>query len=73
SSTLGTMRLTGQMFSMGVTMIIFALLIGRLEIVPAVYPALLSSIKVAFVVFSLLCLVGIFASLANSRTQNNTH
>ncbi len=73
SSTLGTMRLTGQMFSMGVTMIIFALLIGRLEIVPAVYPALLSSIKVAFVVFSLLCLVGIFASLANSRAENNSH
>jgi MFS family permease len=71
SSALGTMRLTGQMFSMGVTMIIFALRIGRLEIVSAVYPALLSSIKFAFVIFSLLCLVGIFASLASSRAENN--
>ncbi len=56
SSTLGTMRLTGQMLSMGITMIIFAVFIGRVEIVPEVYPALTGSINVAFIVFSILCL-----------------
>ncbi|MCX6649875.1 MAG: MFS transporter [Candidatus Bathyarchaeota archaeon] len=67
SSTLGTMRLTGQMMSMGITMIIFAVLIGRVEIVPEVYPALTGSINVAFIIFSILCALGILASLANNR------
>jgi len=67
SSTLGTMRLTGQMLSMGITMIIFAVFIGRVEIVPDVYPALTGSINVAFIIFSILCSLGILASLVNSR------
>ena len=70
SSTLATMRLSGQMLSMAVTLIIFSLLIGRLEIVPEVYPALLSAIRVAFIVFSGLCLIGIMASLVNNRKQS---
>jgi EmrB/QacA subfamily drug resistance transporter len=67
SSTLGTMRLTGQMLSMGITMIIFAVLIGRVEIVPEVYPALTGSIRVVFIVSTILCGVGILASLVNNR------
>lgn len=67
SSTLGTMRLTGQMLSLGITMIIFAVFIGRVEVVPEVYPDLTGSINIAFIVFSGLCLVGILASLVSSR------
>jgi hypothetical protein len=52
---------------MGITMIIFAVFIGRVEIVPEVYPALTGSINVAFIVFSILCSLGILASLVNSR------
>ena len=70
SSTLGTMRLTGQMLSMGITLIIFAVFIGRVEIVPEVYPALTGSINIAFIIFSILCFVGVLASLVNSRTSN---
>ena len=73
SSTLATMRLSGQMLSMGVTMVIFSLLIGRLEIIPEVYPALLSSIKVTFTIFSVLCLAGIMVSLINNRTGKLVH
>ena len=69
SSTLGTMRLTGQMLSMGITMIIFAVLIGRVEIVPAVYPALTGSIRVVFIISTILCAVGILAQLMNNRKQ----
>jgi EmrB/QacA subfamily drug resistance transporter len=70
SSTLATMRLSGQMLSMAVTLIIFSLLIGRLEITPEVYPALLSAIRVAFSVFSGLCIIGIMASLVSNRKQS---
>jgi MFS family permease len=69
SSTLGTMRLTGQMLSMGITMIIFAILIGRVEIVPAVYPALTGSIRVVFIISTILCAVGILAQLRDSRKR----
>lgn len=69
SSTLGTMRLTGQMLSMGITMIIFAILIGRVEIIPEVYPALTGSIRVVFIISTMLCAVGIFAQLINDKKQ----
>ena len=67
SSTLGTMRLLGQMFSQGITMIIFAIYIGRLEIQPEVYPQLLNSTKIAFTIFFVLNLVGIAASLVDGN------
>jgi EmrB/QacA subfamily drug resistance transporter len=72
SSTLGTVRLTGQMLSMGITMIIFAVIIGRVEIVPEVYGQLTGSINVAFTIFSALCLLGVFASLAYDRKTRQT-
>jgi len=67
SATLGTMRLIGQMLSMGITMVIFETYIGRVEITPAVYPMLLTSIKTAFVVFSILCACGVFAPLVRGK------
>lgn len=69
SSTLGTMRLTGQMLSMGITMIIFAVFIGRVEIIPEVYPALTGSIRIVFIISTILCAVGILAQLMNGRKQ----
>jgi EmrB/QacA subfamily drug resistance transporter len=69
SSTLGTMRLLGQMFSQGITMIIFAICIGRLEIQPEVYSQLLYSIKIAFTVFLVFSLVGIVVSLADGNKR----
>jgi hypothetical protein len=69
SSTLATMRLLGQMSSMGITMIIFAILIGRVEIVPEVYPALTGSINAAFIIFAILCAFGILSSLVNNRNK----
>ncbi len=69
SSTLGTMRLIGQMLSMGITMVIFALSIGRARITPEYYPQFLTSMKTAFVIFSALCFCGIFASLARGKVR----
>jgi MFS family permease len=69
SSTLGTMRLIGQMLSMGITMVIFSLAIGRARITPEYYPQFLTSMKTAFMIFSALCFCGIFASLARGRVR----
>ncbi len=72
SASVGTMRLIGQTLSMGTVLIIFALYIGNVQIMPAEYPALLSSVQIAFIVFTVLCFLGIFASLAkrNVSTKN---
>ncbi|HPD61228.1 MAG TPA: MFS transporter, partial [Thermodesulfobacteriota bacterium] len=67
SGILATMRSTGMMFSMGITMVIFALYIGRVEITPQYYPQFLKSAKVIFTVFTILSLAGIFASLARGN------
>jgi EmrB/QacA subfamily drug resistance transporter len=64
SASLGTMRLTGQMMSAGLTMMIFALFMGQAAIEPRVYPLFLRSTHAAFVFFAALCFIGIFASLA---------
>jgi len=69
SSTLGTMRLTGQMLSMAIVMVIFAILMGEVSITPKYYPLLLKSIKVAFILFGVLCVLGIFASLARGEIR----
>lgn len=69
SGTLGTMRLTGQMLSMGIATLIFAVYIGRVQITPEQYPLFLKSTQVAFLVSGLLCLAGILASLARGRLR----
>ncbi|OPY84269.1 MAG: Multidrug resistance protein stp [Syntrophus sp. PtaU1.Bin208] len=69
SGSLATMRILGQMFSMGIAMLIFALFIGTVQLSPLTYPLLLKSMKWTFVLLTLLCGLGIFASLARGRMR----
>ena len=67
SATLGTMRLSGQMLSAGVTMIVFSLFLGRSPLVPDLHPVFLLAVRSAFVLYAMLCSLGVFASLARGR------
>lgn len=69
SSLTGTMRTIGQTLSMGVTLILTALIIGNIAITQDYHPGFLTVVKVAFAIFAALCLAGIFASLARGKTQ----
>jgi len=69
SATLGTMRLTGQMMSMGLVMLLFSLIIGRVQITPEYFPQFIHSLRLAFGIFASLCFVGIFASLARGKVR----
>lgn len=69
SATLGTMRLVGQVASMSFAMMVFSFYLGAVEVTPEHYPEFLSSVNVAFVVFSALCVFGTFASLARGRLR----
>ena len=70
SGTLGTMRLVGQMLSMGIAMTLFAVYIGQVEIGPANYPGLLSAIQAGFLIFTILCIAGIYPSFTRGRMRN---
>ncbi len=65
----GTMRLIGQMLSMGIAMMLFSLLIGRVEITREYYPQFVSSMHYTFVIFMVLCILGIGASLKRGKRQ----
>ena len=67
SGVVGTMRMVGQMFSMGIAMMLVSLFIGNQTINPATYQGFMSSMKTGFVIFAALSFLGIFASLARNR------
>lgn len=72
SGVVGTMRMVGQMLSMGIAMMILAVYIGRQAITPAVHKGFITGMRTGFIIFSILCIFGIFASLArNGKTVKN--
>lgn len=69
SGSVSTMRLVGQMLSMGIAMLLFTLFIGKVEITPENFPGFLKAVKTAFVIFAILCFIGVFASLARGKVR----
>ncbi len=69
SGTVSLMRLMGQILSMGIATLIFAVVMGRVEITADLYPLLLKSTRVALLIFAILCIGGLFASLARGRVR----
>ncbi|MBF0433497.1 MAG: MFS transporter [Fibrobacteria bacterium] len=69
SGILGTTRLLGQMFSMGMVMMIFSMLIGKVSIGPEQFPMFLKSAQLSFGIFAVLCFLGIFASLVRNKEE----
>lgn len=68
SGILSVSRTIGQTFSMGLASMIIAIYMGN-EPMGHNIPQLLASVKVVFIIMTILCFVGIFASLARSSTQ----
>lgn len=72
SGMVSTMRLIGQMMSLGIAMLTFSVIMGRVEIKPgdqAFNSVLMPGIKTAFVIFAVLCVIGLFASLARGNLR----
>jgi EmrB/QacA subfamily drug resistance transporter len=66
-----TMRHTGQVLSMGIVMILFAILIGDAQITPEYYAEYLLSMKLSFVIFAALCIAGICLLVAGSKSRKD--
>jgi len=69
SASVGTMRLLGQMLSMGIVTLVFALFIGRAQITPEYYPLFIKSLKVVFIISAVLGIGGIYFSLYRGRLR----
>lgn len=68
SSTLGTMRLLGQTLSMTIVALITSLYMKNLTLDSSYYiESFLKSSKTSFIVFTFLCFIGVFASLARGK------
>ena len=70
SGTVATMRLLGQMVSMAIAMVIFAIFIGREPISPTNYGEFLKSVRLSFLIFSLLCSLGTLFSLMRGELRD---
>jgi EmrB/QacA subfamily drug resistance transporter len=69
SATVATMRMTGQMVSMGIATLVLHIFIGSDKISKVNEPAFLHSVTITFAIFIVLSLIGIWASLARGRGQ----
>lgn len=70
SATVSTMRLTGQMLSMGFATLVIHIYIGNAKITTETHPEFLKSVKFIFYIFAWLCLLGVFASLARGKKSH---
>jgi hypothetical protein len=72
SAATGTVRLIGQSFSMGVTTMMIALIIGNQAITPEVSGSLMKVIHLTFLLFAFLCAGGVYASMARGNGKGTT-
>ena len=70
SATIGTMRLTGQMISMAIDSMAIHIFIGESKINSSNIPQFLHSVNLIFIVFAVLCFIGVFASLARGEKKS---
>ena len=69
SATLAAMRLVGQMLSMGMASLVLAAFVGGEAVGPGRAAGFLAGMRTAFALYALLCVGGIFASLARGRSR----
>lgn len=71
SGTLGTMRLLGQMLSMGIAMMIIAVVVGKVDITPDMTDELMIAMNIGFMVFSVMCFIGIYFSMVRGNVRSH--
>ncbi len=70
SSVLSTMRLFGQMISMGLIMLVLSLMVGKVNLSADTVPQFMVSSRLLFLIFALLCTLGIFASFSRHEKSD---
>jgi MFS family permease len=73
SASVAAVRQAGMNMSMGIATMLIALLVGHEAIEPENYPDLLTAIRLTFLIFTVLCVFGVAASLVGPRRQDEPH
>src|SRR5680860_714344 len=69
SATLGTMRLLGQMLSLAIALLVFSVTMGTARVSDAVHGEFVAAVRIAFFISTILCVIGVAASLARGRLR----
>jgi MFS family permease len=69
SALLSNMRVLGQVLSMGIAMLVFSLVIGRVKIDSSSAAVFLSAMKICFGVFTLICAAGVYFSMSRGSVH----
>ncbi|MDR1721560.1 MAG: MFS transporter [Methanobrevibacter sp.] len=69
SASVATARVIGQTLSLGMLTIIFAFIMGSVQILPKTYPKLIVSSQIAFIVSTILCIIAIILSFVGIRSK----
>jgi hypothetical protein len=69
SAIVGTMRQIGQTLSMSITMVVLAFIVGNTRITSQNIGDFITSSRITYIIFVVLTLVGISASLARGKSR----
>jgi len=70
SATVSTMRTTGMMFSMAIASLSVHVFVGEQKINDSNIDLFMQSSKIIFIVFTVLCIIGVFSSLVRKRVES---
>lgn len=68
SGTIATMRQFGMVMSMGISLFLFTVFIGAVTIGAEQAPGFILAQRSAFIIYAVLCIIGVVISLARGRT-----
>ena len=67
SAMAGTMRMSGQMMSMGLVMVVMSLILGGAQVTPALHVPFMKSLRLSYSLLAGLCFSGVFLSMARGN------
>jgi len=70
SASVGTMRLIGQVLSLGIATMFIAVYVGSAEMSSELAPEFMKAFQPGFITFSILCFMGVFASLTRGKLRS---
>jgi EmrB/QacA subfamily drug resistance transporter len=72
SASVGTMRLIGQVLSLSIATMFIAIYVGSMEMSSELAPEFMKAFQPGFITFSILCFLGVFASLARGKLRSGS-
>lgn len=69
SAAVSTLRVIGQTLSLGMLTVIFAVVMGSVQIIPQHFPQLIQSSQIACIISTILCIIAIIASLVGIKSH----